>query len=93
MSSNVFRYKLKAVRIAWTMTLSLNGGGVDQLTAVDYLSTLADGAMPYSGADFFNSLVETLVRTWLELCDDIDMHLTMCVSIDKISPEPQTLYS
>jgi hypothetical protein len=82
LSGKVFEYKLKTVRIAWTLTLSPDTSGRDQWTAVDYLSTLADGSIPDSGAAFFSCLVKTLIATWLELCDNIDMHLIMCVSID-----------
>jgi hypothetical protein len=81
-NDKVFRYELEAVRIAWTLTLSPDLIGRDRWIAVDYLSTLSDGAIPHSGISFFNDLVETVIRAWLELCDDIDLHLTMCVSID-----------
>lgn len=81
-NGETFTYHFEDVRIGWTMTPSLDSSGKDQWTAVNYLSTLQVGSIPDSGAAFFTSLVNAIMRAWLELCSCVDNHLIMCVSED-----------
>lgn len=77
----LFIYEMEEMRIAWTMTTLPDLSGKDQWKTIDYFSTLQAGWVPDSGPAFLDILVKALVAGWQKLCDAIDDHLLLCVSL------------
>jgi hypothetical protein len=79
--TSLFEFEYETIRISWTMkTLSDSTMEETGWVSQDHFSMLEDGSITKSGTDFMVQLIIHLQAKWLELCNQVDMHLRYCVS-------------